>query len=92
MPRFPTIFSIVLILLLSASQQSIAARRPLQQDALSNSNGCLDTIPKCERGACATRNIMGVARWVCLRWVGYTPGPGRVSEVTSKPLQAVADF
>lgn len=42
-------------------------RSLLQQDALSNSNGCLDTIPKCEAGACATRNVKGVARWVCLR-------------------------
>jgi hypothetical protein len=42
-------------------------RSLLQQDALSNSNGCLETIPKCEAGACATRNVRGVARWVCLR-------------------------
>jgi hypothetical protein len=43
-------------------------RRSLQQtDALSNSDGCLASIPKCEPGTCATRNVLGVARWVCLR-------------------------
>jgi hypothetical protein len=48
--------------------------RTCLQDALSNSNGCLATIPKCEAGACATRNIMGVARWACLRCSGnYEP-------------------
>lgn len=51
-----------------------AARQLAQQDALSNSNGCLPTIPKCEPNACATRNIMGTARWVCLRCRGgYEP-------------------
>jgi hypothetical protein len=47
---------------------------PVPQDALSNSNGCLPTIPKCESGACATRNVMGTARWVCLRCMAnYQP-------------------
>jgi hypothetical protein len=51
-----------------------ADARQLTQDALSNSNGCLPTIPKCESGACATRNIMGNAKWVCLRCQGgYEP-------------------
>jgi len=51
-----------------------ADARQLAQDALSNSNGCLATIPKCEQGACATRNVMGVARWVCLRCLAnYEP-------------------
>jgi hypothetical protein len=51
-----------------------ADARQLAQDALSNSNGCLGTIPKCEQGACATRNVMGVARWVCLRCLAnYEP-------------------
>jgi hypothetical protein len=50
------------------------ARQLQQDDALSNSNGCLGNIPKCEAGACATRNIMGVARWTCLRCRGnYDP-------------------
>lgn len=49
-------------------------QRTLLQDALSNSNGCLATIPKCESGACATRNVMGTARWVCLRCLAnYVP-------------------
>lgn len=47
------------------------ARRSLQQqqDALSNSDGCITSgaILKCEPGACATRSVMGVATWVCLR-------------------------
>jgi len=44
------------------------------QDAISNSNGCLSTIQKCEPGACATRNVMGTARWVCLRCLAnYEP-------------------
>jgi hypothetical protein len=54
-----------------------AARQLAQNqggDPLSNSNGCLGTIPKCEQGACATRNVMGVARWVCLRCLAnYEP-------------------
>lgn len=50
------------------------AGRNLLQDALSNSNGCLSKIPKCEPGACATRNIQGVAHWVCLRCLSnYDP-------------------
>lgn len=60
----------------SVSPVHAKQRRALQQqsDALSNSNGCLATIPKCESGACATRNIMGVARWVCLRCLAnYEP-------------------
>ena len=53
---------------------TVDARHLTQQDALSNSNGCLATIPKCEPGACATRNVMGVARWVCLRCMAnYDP-------------------
>jgi hypothetical protein len=62
------------VLACSALVFSADAARSLQQEALSNSNGCLDTIPKCETGACATRNVMGVARWVCLRCQGtYAP-------------------
>jgi len=61
-------------LLLALCTASVEARRQLTQDALSNSNGCLATIPKCEQGACATRNIMGVARWTCLRCLSnYEP-------------------
>lgn len=67
MPRWAVLLSTLVLLLAPASA---AARRPLQQDALSNSDGCLGAIPKCEPGACATRNVLGVARWVCLRWVG----------------------
>jgi hypothetical protein len=63
------------VLLSSSVPAAQAARRSLQQtDAPSNSNGCLATIPKCEQGACATRNIMGVAKWVCLRCMAnYQP-------------------
>lgn len=62
------------LLLVSFSQPGAAQRALLQSDALSNSNGCLDTIPKCETGACATRNIQGQARWVCLRCMSnYEP-------------------
>ncbi len=61
-------------LLATAALFASSDARQLAQDALSNSNGCLDTIPKCEQGACATRNIMGVARWVCLRCLAnYEP-------------------
>lgn len=55
-------------------EQLAHSRALLQQDALSNSNGCLATIPKCEAGACASRNVKGVARWVCLRCMAnYDP-------------------
>lgn len=65
---------LVAVLACSALVFSADAARSLQQEALSNSNGCLDNIPKCETGACATRNVMGVARWVCLRCQGtYAP-------------------
>lgn len=61
-------------LLLVSFQPAAAQRALLQSDALSNSNGCLETIPKCEAGACATRNIQGQARWVCLRCMSnYEP-------------------
>lgn len=72
----PGLAALLLALLVCFSAPShVAAKRTLQQsDALSNSNGCLDTIPKCEAGACATRNIMGTARWVCLRCMSnYAP-------------------
>ena len=77
---------VTLLLLVNAFQLPVAAaasavepdeqqqQRALLQDALSNSNGCLETIPKCETGACATRNVMGSARWVCLRCMAnYQP-------------------
>jgi hypothetical protein len=66
---------VALVAILALFAGSDAARQLAQsQDALSNSNGCLGTIPKCEQGACATRNIMGVARWVCLRCLAnYEP-------------------
>jgi len=64
----------VLALLLLLAPPVFAKRTLFQSDALSNSNGCLATIPKCEQGACATRNIMGTARWVCLRCMAnYEP-------------------
>ena len=66
--------AVCLALLAAAAIFSVDARKLTQQDALSNSNGCLATIPKCEPGACATRNVMGVARWVCLRCMAnYDP-------------------
>lgn len=65
---------LVLVLLISMSLPAEAKRTIKQSDALSNSNGCLGLIPKCEQGACATRNIMGTARWVCLRCLAnYEP-------------------
>ena len=65
---------ILVALLATAAVLHTADARQLAQDALSNSNGCLATIPKCEPGACATRNVMGVARWVCLRCLSnYDP-------------------
>lgn len=39
----------------------------MQDDALSNSDGCRATIPKCESGACVVRNIQGNQHWACLR-------------------------
>jgi hypothetical protein len=67
--------SAVLLLLLTVQAAAAGSMRSLQQqEALSNSNGCLDTIPKCEPGACVTKNIMGVARWACLRCLAnYAP-------------------
>jgi hypothetical protein len=64
---------VLLLLLLSGSV--ICSSRSLQQeDSLSNSNGCLASIPKCEPGACVVRNVMGVARWACLRCLAnYQP-------------------
>jgi hypothetical protein len=63
-----------LVLLLSQSPSVLSQRALLQSDAISNSNGCLPSIQKCEPGACATRNIMGTARWVCLRCLAnYEP-------------------
>lgn len=78
-PRQRCLAPLVLLLAVLCFSSSVpaaqAGRRSLQQsDALSNSNGCLATIPKCEQGACATRNIMGVAKWVCLRCLAnYQP-------------------
>lgn len=37
------------------------------EDALGNSKVCNDDIPKCEVGACATRNVRGSSKPVCLR-------------------------
>lgn len=66
--------SYLLVALLATALCLSAEARQLTQDALSNSNGCLPTIPKCESGACATRNLMGSAKWVCLRCQGgYDP-------------------
>lgn len=63
-----------LLLILVQSPSVQAARALLQTEAVSNSNGCLEWIPKCEEGACSTRNIMGTARWVCLRCLAnYEP-------------------
>jgi hypothetical protein len=66
---------LLLISIFVQSPSSVhAARALLQTDAVSNSNGCLEWIPKCEEGACSTRNIMGTARWVCLRCLAnYEP-------------------
>jgi hypothetical protein len=62
--------SFLIVALVATTLCFTTEARKLTQDALSNSNGCLPTIPKCEQGACATRNIMGVAKWVCLRCLG----------------------
>jgi hypothetical protein len=59
-----------LLLLLSFCSCPVFAHRSLLQDAISNSNGCLNDIPKCEPYACVTRNIKGVARWACQRCQG----------------------
>ena len=65
---------LVVALLATLAASCVGARQLTQDNALSNSNGCLATIPKCEPGACATRNVMGVARWVCLRCMAnYEP-------------------
>lgn len=65
---------LTVLLLLSGPVISSAARSLQQQDALSNSNGCLDSIPKCEPGACVVRNVMGTATWACLRCMAnYAP-------------------
>lgn len=59
-----------LVLLLSVCSCPAFAHRNVLQDAISNSNGCLNDIPKCEQYACVTRNIKGVARWACQRCQG----------------------
>lgn len=80
------------LLLVSFSQSAAAQRALLQSDALSNSNGCLGTIPKCETGACAVRNIQGQARWVCLRCLSnYEPvvdasGQDNIIQCGEQPL------
>lgn len=67
-------YAVVVLVATAALFAACDARQLAQQDALSNSNGCLATIAKCEEGACATRNVMGVARWVCLRCLAnYEP-------------------
>jgi hypothetical protein len=68
----------LLLCLLAPAVTRVAGSRALLQavggDVLSNSDGCLGAIPKCEQGACATRNTMGVAKWVCLRCLAnYAP-------------------
>jgi hypothetical protein len=68
------LFLLLAVLLLGSSHSVLAQRSLLQSEAVSNSNGCLGVIPKCEAGACAARNIMGAARWVCLRCLAnYEP-------------------
>lgn len=73
----PLQWAVLALLLLCASassQQAFPKRALLQSEAISSSNGCLDSIPKCEPGACATRNILGTASWVCLRCMtNYEP-------------------
>jgi hypothetical protein len=59
-----------LVLLLSVCSCPALAKRNVLQEAISNSNGCLNDIPKCEQYACVTRNIKGVARWACQRCQG----------------------
>jgi hypothetical protein len=55
-------------------QETGLSGRALLQEALSNSNGCLGTIPRCEQNACVTRNIQGGGAWACLRCLGtYNP-------------------
>jgi hypothetical protein len=74
LPVWRTVLALLLLCASASCQKADAHRSLLQSDALSNSNGCLDSIPKCEQGACATRNIMGTASWVCLRCRGnYEP-------------------
>jgi hypothetical protein len=51
----------------AAGRHALATRVLQQTDALSNSDGCLASIPKCEPGACVNRNVLGVQTWVCLR-------------------------
>lgn len=51
-----TVLALVVAALACSLPAAHAAGRTLQQDALSNSNGCITSgaIPKCEAGACAT--------------------------------------
>jgi hypothetical protein len=44
-------------------------KRSLLQ-AISNSDACLSTIPKCEKGACVNANVNNVAKMVCRRCSG----------------------
>jgi hypothetical protein len=100
---------ICILFTIIAFQHSASVRRTMEQqqrsllqvvnppDALSNSNGCLGSIPKCGPGACVTRDIMGVARWACLRCEGnFQPvidGSGKTtsSSVVSLPVHSMVD-
>jgi hypothetical protein len=69
--------ALLVVAWLASAHGAAAGSRQLQQsDAISNSDGCITNglIPKCEPGACATRNVQGTARWVCLRCLAnYLP-------------------
>jgi hypothetical protein len=67
--------SYLFVALLAITLCFSADARQLAQEALSNSNGCLPTIPMCQEGACATTMLPGgTAGYKCLRCRGnYDP-------------------
>jgi hypothetical protein len=63
----------MLVVVLSTSLLHMSSCSPTSPGCPA-SNGCLAIIPKCEHGAYATENVMGVARWICLRCMAnYQP-------------------
>jgi hypothetical protein len=65
-----------LTLLVIACQYSAEATNNAQHQqrsllqAISNSDGCLTKIPKCERGACINRSVNYIVKMVCARCTG----------------------
>lgn len=63
--------SYLCVALLATTLYFTAEARQLTQEAISNSNGCLPTIPRCDDNACVVRNLgSSGAGWACQRCKG----------------------